>query len=356
MNLETYFSTYFGVRILSLVLMLMLLYPALRSGKHRTLISLYVVECLSDINSIIFLGVEASKILATPTTAFVIDGVCEFTAYAFQSISTARSVLLLGLCINLWMAVHRPHINADRDWFWWYILITVVLSLLSSIPVFVWEHIHEPDTNAQTLFEYFDCYVNGHLISSAVIIYAQFSLNAVSMILMFHTTFTVVRHKIKVFRHSPTATNEIEKALQSRIVVRMMCCSVIASVVVFWLDLQAVIDMASNKDDQQNPTLSNASINIFIGVLDALFYFLAFGTTMEFVNTYFFWLTPLFSGCFKKRDRTSQSSYNRSRFTVASLPRFKSTFSTGAEPEGEWQELGSVIEPTESNKYQPGHV
>lgn len=356
MDLQTYFSTYFGVRILSLVLMLMLLYPALRSGKHRTLISLYVVECLEDINSIVFLGVEASKILATPTTTFALDGMSVFNAYAYQSISTARSVLLLGLCINLWMAVHRPHINADRDWFWWYVLVTVVLALLSSIPVFVWEHIHEPNTWAQTLFAYFNCYVNDRLISSAAIIYGQFSLNAISMILMFHTTFTVVRHKIKVFRHSPSATNEIEKALQSRIVVRMLCCSIIASVVVFWLDLQAVINMASNKGDDNNLTLNNASLNIFLGVLDALFYFMAFGTTMEFVNTYFFWLTPIFSGCFRKRDRTSQSSYNRSRFTVGSLPRFKSTFSTGAEPEGEWQELGSVIEPTESNKYHPGHV
>jgi hypothetical protein len=111
---------------------------------------LYIVECLSDINSIIFLGAEASKIMATPTTTFVIDGLCVFSAYALQSIAAARTVLLLGLCLNLWMAVHKPHINADRDWFWWYVLATVVLSLLSSLPVFIWEHIHEPDTNAQT--------------------------------------------------------------------------------------------------------------------------------------------------------------------------------------------------------------
>jgi hypothetical protein len=111
---------------------------------------LYIVECLSGINSIIFLAAEASKILATPETPFEIDGLSVFTAYAFQFIGAARTVLLLGLCINLWMAVHKPHINADRDWFWWYILVAVVLSLLSSLPVFLWEYIHEPTTNAQT--------------------------------------------------------------------------------------------------------------------------------------------------------------------------------------------------------------
>ncbi|KAG2178339.1 hypothetical protein INT44_001489 [Umbelopsis vinacea] len=313
----------------------MLLYPALRSGKHRTLISLYVVECLEDINSIVFLGVEASKILATPTTTFALDGMSVFNAYAYQSISTARSVLLLGLCINLWMAVHRPHINADRDWFWWYVLVAVVLALLSSIPVFVWEHIHEPNTWAQTLFAYFNCYVNDRLISSAAIIYGQFSLNAISMILMctyickqfdiypglstnfnYQSTLPSPLFDIKlkffdILRPPPMKLRRPYSLAFVRIVVRMLCCSIIASVVVFWLDLQAVIDMASNKDDDNNLTLNNASLNIFIGV---------------------------------------------SRFTVGSLPRFKSTFSTGAEPEGEWQELGSVIEPTESNKYHPGHV
>jgi hypothetical protein len=90
--------------------------------------------------------------------------------------------------------------------------------------------------------------------------------------------------------------------------------------------------------------------------VDAMFYFLAFGTTMEFVNTYFCCLVPLFKSCTKKRDRNTTSSYNRSRFTTASLPRFKSTFSQGGEPEGEWQELGSVIESPERTQYQPGHV
>ncbi|CAO3685245.1 unnamed protein product [Umbelopsis ramanniana] len=321
----------------------MLLYPALRSGKHRTLISLYIVECLSGINSIVFLAAEASKILATPDTPFVIDGLSVFTAYALQFIAIARTVFLLGLCINLWMAVHRPHINADRDWFW-------------CLPVFLWEYIHEPNTNAQTRFTYFECFVDDHLASSAAIAYIEFAVNAISMLLMFYTTFTVIRHKLKVFRNSPSAASEIEKALQSSIVVRMLCCSVIASVVVFWLDLQSVIDIANNRDDSTNVTISNPNMNIFLGIVIAMFYFLAFGTTMEFVNTYFGCLGPLFKSCSKKRDRNTQISFNRSPLTIASLPRFKSTFSQGGESEGEWQELGSVIESPERTQYQPGHV
>jgi hypothetical protein len=100
--------------------------------------------------------VEASEIMATTTTTtttptpFVVDGLCIFTAYAWRFVSVARTVLILGLCINLWMAVHKPHINSDREWFFWYIIAAFIISLLSTLPVFIWERIHEPEANAQT--------------------------------------------------------------------------------------------------------------------------------------------------------------------------------------------------------------
>ncbi|KAH8551695.1 hypothetical protein BGW37DRAFT_491969 [Umbelopsis sp. PMI_123] len=341
MNLQTYFPTYFAIRILAFVLMLLLLYPALRSSKHRTLISLYVVECLSDINSIVFLAVEASEIMATTTTTtpFVVDGLCIFTAYAWRFVSVARTVLILALCINLWMAVHKPHINSDREWFFWYIIAAFIISLLSTLPVFIWERIHEPEANAQTLFTYFRCYINDRLTASAFITYVQFAFNVISMIVIFHSTFDVIRHKFKLFRNSPSASNEIDKALQSRIVLRMLFCSIFASILVFWLDLQAIIALANNRDDNTNVTISNAGLNIFNGIVASLFYFLAFGTTMEFVNTYFYCLVPLF-----KRSKHTQDIYNSRRQTIGSLPRFKLSLSKDGEPEGEWRELESYLE------------
>lgn len=121
-----------------------------QSAKHRTLISLYILECLSDVNSIVYLAVASPSLKYTDTSSYTPDAVCIFSAYAGRFIAIYRSVLLLALCLNLWMAVHKPNTNADREWFKWYILAATILSLLGSLPIFLYIQHYSPNTNGQT--------------------------------------------------------------------------------------------------------------------------------------------------------------------------------------------------------------
>lgn len=108
------------------------------------------MECLSDINTIIFLSVEAPTLKYTDSSNYTPDALCIFSAYAWRFIAVYRSALLMGLCTNLWMAVHKPNINADREWFKWYILSATILGLAGSLPVYLYSQHTMPGKYAET--------------------------------------------------------------------------------------------------------------------------------------------------------------------------------------------------------------
>lgn len=84
------------------------------------------------------------------TASYTPDTACIFTAYFGQGLDLCRSVLLLGLCLNLWMAVHRSSINADREWFKWYLSTGILFGLAVTMPVYFMAVRTNPDGYAET--------------------------------------------------------------------------------------------------------------------------------------------------------------------------------------------------------------
>jgi hypothetical protein len=85
------------------------------------------------------------------TANYIPDGVCIFSGYFEQAVVICRSVLLLGLCLNLWMAVHKPSLNADREWFKWYLSSGIIVGLAVTLPVYFLAKQSDPNGYAETL-------------------------------------------------------------------------------------------------------------------------------------------------------------------------------------------------------------
>ncbi|KAJ2957752.1 hypothetical protein NQZ79_g6618 [Umbelopsis isabellina] len=307
-----------------------------------------------DINSIIYASIDMPYIQNNDTANYFPDTACIFNAYFGQGLVIFRSVLLLGLCLNLWMAVHRPSTNADREWFKWYLSTGIILALAVTLPVYFMAKHTDPNGYAETIYSGFTCYLSSSTVSSRVVTSFSCGLNVISMLLLFHTTYDVLRHKLKVNKFEDS---NVERALQNQIVVRMMFCSIIAVVVVLWLDLEAIVDIV--KSSGQPVTYSASSANgmtIFFGIVDALFYFSAFGTTTEFAKFYCCCLIPVLDNYTSRRRRGHSSFMSNRHSGKPSIAGIKASLQGSSHQEGEWQELDSIHETMNSKDGLSSHV
>jgi hypothetical protein len=89
--------------------------------------------------------------------------------------------------------------------------------------------------------------------------------------------------------------------------------------------------------------------------INALFYFLAFGTTVEFAKTYCCCLIPALSKVFKGRRKSNDFCYSNRQPGIASLPRIKLSLQGSVQHEGEWQELESIHENVDHDITESKH-
>ncbi|CAM0134751.1 unnamed protein product [Umbelopsis sp. WA50703] len=116
------------------------------------------------------------------------------------------------------------------------------------------------------------------------------------------------------------------------------------------------------KTNGQPVTLAAASsdgMSIFFGIIDAVFYFSAFGTTVEFAKFYCCCLIPLLDNCTSRR-RKGHSSYISNRHSgksgKTSIAGIKASLQGSGQQEGEWQELESMHETMTSKDGLSSHV